>query len=211
MVLATPAASGSAVSAAAGDTPPLAPVSYAATSAAVDALAASQTPGVPARCHARPHSDFGGELAGGAPHGDANTQADAGACCAACAAHAGTPRCNIWVWHNTTRACWMKSVSLFPERPYVYFNEGSPWTGGSLFDFGPAFAGDAGGVASPPPAGAGTAVAAAPPTCIHTVLTSNGNSCARPVCSRCPCAFRTLRCHDTQACTHPSAVRCAQT
>jgi len=159
-------------------TPPLAPASYAAIASGVARLGAAAAPSVPARCHARPHSDLGGELAGGAPHGDANLKEDAGACCAACEAHAGSPRCNVWVWNNLTHACWLKYAALYPERPYVYFSADSPWTGGSLFDYGPVYdPRNATAVAAATGAAAGTA---APPTCIHTVLTSNGNSCARP-------------------------------
>jgi hypothetical protein len=190
------------------EAPPLAPSSYASISGAVAALAAPLVPGVPGHCHARPHSDFGGELAGGAPHGDANLVADAGACCAACGAHAGTPRCNVWVYNTVTRACWLKVAALYPERPYVYFHEESVWTAGSLFDYGPPFTGsNASGAGAAGASGSGSAAAgsgaggttggttvaaAEPPVCIHTVLTSNGNSCARPrgAAHACACALR---------------------
>ena len=163
-------------------TPPLAPASYASIASGVAKLAAPAVAGVPTRCHARPHSDLGGEIAGGAPHGDANLKDDAGGCCAACEAHTGSPRCNVWVWNSLTRACWLKQAALYPERPYVYSSPESPWIGGSLFDYGEAYdPRNATAVAEATGAAAGTPP---PPTCIHTVLTSNGNSCARPPLGR---------------------------
>jgi len=143
----------------------LSPPSYAAIAPSVQYLTKSLAEGVPARCHARLHADFSGALAGGSgPNGEANAQPDAGACCASCAAHGGTPRCNTWVWNNASHACWLKHLALFPERPPVWANEASPWTGGTFFDYGPAYEPPA--AAEPKP----------PKTCIHTVLTSNGNS-----------------------------------
>ena len=154
----------------------LAPASYPRLAPAVSALSAPSVPGLPAACHARAHADMGGVVAGGAPHGDANKTPDAGACCAACSAHSGSPRCNIWVWNNGTGACWLKHAARFPERPYVYFSPDSPWTGGSLFDFGgeytPTVAAAVGDAEED-----GLSAAPVPlPTCIHTVLTSNGNA-----------------------------------
>ena len=144
----------------------LAPAAYPSIRAAVGALSAGKVAGVAPVCHARGNSDLGGELAVGVPQqGDANPQQDAGACCASCQAQA--PRCNVWVWHNVTRACWLKHAAHFPERPWAYFSPGSPWTGGSLFDYGPSYVAPASAVPGSPPS---------VPTCVHTVLTSNGNS-----------------------------------
>ena len=143
----------------------LGPASYPAIREAVAYLTTSaMAPGIPVACHPRLHTDLGGDLAPGVTkQGESNTQPDAGACCASC--QAAQPACNAWVWHNSTRACWLKHLALFPERPWAWYDANSPWTGGTLFDYGPAY--------SAPAAVQGTA---APATCLHTVLTSNGNS-----------------------------------
>ena len=142
------------------DVSDLGPASYPSISDAVRRLSVSAlAPGLSLRCHARLHSDLGGDLAVGVPaQGEANQQPDAGACCASCTANA--PACNVWVWHNTTKACWLKHAVAFPERPWAWYDANSPWTGGTLFDYGPEY----------------EAPAAAGETCVHTVLTSNGNS-----------------------------------
>jgi hydroxyproline O-arabinosyltransferase len=110
------------------------------------------------RCHSRPHSDYGGQLAGKAPQGDAFQKSSAGECCEACFAHGTEPLCNAWVYNTQTKACWLKNVANYPERPFIFSQETSPWSGGSSFDFGPTYV-DVPGIH----------------TCVHTVATSNGN------------------------------------
>jgi hypothetical protein len=113
---------------------------------------------LPRKCHARPHSDYAGSVAGQAPAGDKFLKASATECCEACFAHTTAPKCNEWVYNTVTKACWMKNVAQYPERPYVTAIADSPWTAGSVFDYGTAYV-DVPGVE----------------TCVHTVATSNGN------------------------------------
>jgi len=155
---------------------PLAPVSFPAIAASVARLSAPLVPDVPSMCHARAKSDLGGELVADVQQGPLNTQPDAGACCASCVS-AAEKGCNVWVFHTQTHECWLKRAALYPERPYVWRGESSPWVGGSLFDYGPAWnARNASLLAAA--AGVAPTGGVAPKTCIHTVLTSNGNSCA---------------------------------
>ena len=71
---------------------------------------------------AREHAEYGGDVARwGADH----VVADAAACCAACAAHAG---CNVWVFcaspagcsggSRAHRECWLKHAAT-PAKPQV--------------------------------------------------------------------------------------------
>ena len=109
---------------------------------------------VPQTCHARAHLDAGGALAEGARPGTEAPTPDPGGCCDACRALGD--KCNVWVWNSETRACWLKRVANFPERPIVYGDETSPWVMGSLFEV-PVY--------RPPETR----------TCVHVVVTSNGN------------------------------------
>lgn len=110
---------------------------------------------VPAACHARPHLDAAGSLAEGARPGTEFRLANPGACCDACTALA--PKCNVWVFNTNTSECWLKNAPRYPERPIVYGDKTSPWMSGSLWEV-PRYK---------PPETA---------TCIHTVVTSNGNA-----------------------------------
>ena len=112
------------------------------------------------RCHARPHSDYGGQLAGGAQQGDSFQKQTAADCCAACFSHSSAPACNVWVYNTQTKACWLKNLANYPERPYVFSQETSPWTAGSSFELGAPYE---------------AAAAEERATCVHTVATSNGN------------------------------------
>lgn len=110
---------------------------------------------VPASCHARAHLDAAGSVAEGSKPGSEFRVADPGVCCDACSALA--PKCNTWVYNTKSGECWLKFASRYPERPLVYGNPESPWMSGSLWAV-PAY--------EPPKTR----------TCIHTVVTSNGNA-----------------------------------
>lgn len=102
-------------------------------------------------------------LASAVTPGDVFLQPTSEACCNACIMHAGSPnRCNIWVWNPETKACWLKYVNRKPETPKgMYKSPNTPWTSGAIYAYPEHFE-DTNGQE----------------TCIHTVLTSNGNQYA---------------------------------
>lgn len=155
----------------------LGPLGYPSTAQKVTALSLREHPEVNHQCHVRIRTDFSGEMAGGSKMGADNKQPDPGGCCASCMAHKGSTPCNVWVWNNQTHECWLKYLRHFPERPILWRGDDSPWTGGSFFDYGEPFDGQKHRISVPEAVKQASKLSDyQPPACIHTVLTSNGNS-----------------------------------
>ena len=62
----------------------------------------------------------------------------------------------MWVWHPETKVCWLKKTPDGSNPTIATLGDRVPWTSGSFFDLGAKWT--------------------APGACVHTVLTSNGNS-----------------------------------
>lgn len=155
----------------------LGPIAYPSTAEKISKLSQPEYPNMHPQCHVRVRTDFSGEMAGGSKMGQDNKQPDAGGCCASCMAHKGSTPCNVWVWNNKTHECWLKYLKYFPERPILWRGDDSPWIGGSFFDYGEPFDPAKHPIAVPEPIKKASKVKDyQPPACIHTVLTSNGNS-----------------------------------
>lgn len=155
----------------------LGPIAYPSTAEKLGRLSSRELPEVNPQCHLRTRTDFSGEMAGGSKMGHENKQNDPGSCCASCFAHKGTTPCNVWVWHNITKECWLKYLRHFPERPILWRGDDSPWVGGSFFDYGEPFDPAKHKIDVPEPVKAAAKLPDyQPASCIHTVLTSNGNS-----------------------------------
>jgi hypothetical protein len=113
-------------------------------------------------CHLMEHTDTGADgLASGVIAGDVFTQHTAEDCCNACIQHFGSPnRCNVFVWHPETKACWLKYATRKVENPKGMSRAPDiPWTTGLLFDFGPRFVDSAEHA-----------------TCVHVVFMADGDT-----------------------------------
>ena len=112
----------------------------------------------------QPHTEYWG---GVVRAGDVNAQPTAEACCESCAE---LDACERWVWHPSTRECWLKAGDDSAKYPQAKGGN-VPWTSGKL-----------------PPAPKRPPVRyrlssevppearKPPPKCLHTVLTSSGNA-----------------------------------
>ncbi len=119
-------------------------------------------------CHATPNAEFWGPNAPGLPQGPANPQPDEWACCASCREH-GPERCNAWTFDPDRRECWLKRLPTAYQAmtvgAHVRFVSGAIYPHQPLWtEHHPMTPDDA------EPGSDGSA----PPTCLHTMITSNG-------------------------------------
>jgi hypothetical protein len=105
-----------------------------------DTKAVGTTAAAPESCNVEENCEYWGDVVA---WGTTNLQPDAGACCAACAAHKAEPggkACNTWVYcgapggcaSSPHKSCWLKWQPK-PSAPAVTRGKEVMWTSGAMF------------------------------------------------------------------------------
>ena len=114
-------------------------------------------------CHVVENADVWAELTDGVANGLNNQKETSSLCCQACK-DLGADKCNLWTWSPTTRACFLKkgdtAYQPLDRRPGIVMTAGAVWPEQ------PRYVGAS--------VGASSTDAKHPPTCLHTMITSNG-------------------------------------